>query len=75
MTGRILGVNVNAMTVWRAVQRLGEAAAQYTEAVSAYHADSRSEAAKPSRAPAAGVVAVDGCALPKRSGPWITGDS
>ena len=36
MTGQILGVKVNAMTVWRAVQRLGEAAARYTEALSAY---------------------------------------
>lgn len=63
MSGQILGVKVNAMTVWRAVQRLGEAAARYTEALSDYHADSRSEAAENSQAPDAVVVAVDGCAL------------
>jgi len=63
MTGQILGVTVNAMTVWRAVQRLGEAAARYTEALSAYHADSRSEATAPAQAQTAVVVAVDGCML------------
>ena len=34
MTGQLLGVKVNAMAVWRAVQRLGEAAARHTEALS-----------------------------------------
>jgi hypothetical protein len=63
MTGHLLGVTVNAMTVWRAVQRLGEAAARHTEALSAYHADSRSEAPEPAQAPPAVVVAVDGCML------------
>ena len=50
------------MTIWRAVQRLGEAAAQHTEALSAYHADPRS-AAPDADAPATVVVAVDGCTL------------
>lgn len=63
MAGQILGVKVNAMTVWRAVQRLGEAAARYTEALSAYHADSRSQPPESSQAPDAVVVAVDGCTL------------
>ena len=63
LAGQLLGVTVNAMTVWRAVQRLGEAAARYTEALSAYHAESRSEAPVPAHAPEAVVVAVDGCAL------------
>ncbi|HLF08890.1 MAG TPA: hypothetical protein VI789_06050, partial [Dehalococcoidia bacterium] len=63
MTGQLLGVKVNAMTVWRAVQRLGEAAARYTEALSAYHADSRSEVPESSQAPDVVVVAVDGCVL------------
>ena len=63
LTGQLLGVKVNAMTVWRAVQRLGEAAARYTESQSAYHADSRSEAPDSAHAPDAVVVAVDGCAL------------
>jgi hypothetical protein len=63
MLGQILGVKANAMTVWRAVQRLGEPAARYTEALSAYHSDSGSEAAENSQAPDAVVVAVDGCTL------------
>ena len=63
LTGQILGVKVNAMTVWRAVQRLGEAAARYTEGLSAYHADSRSEAPESTAAPDAVVLSVDGCAL------------
>ncbi len=63
MAEQILGVKVNAMTVWRAVQRLGEAAASHTEAMSAYHADSRSEAPASSNPPDAVVVAVDGCSL------------
>ena len=63
LTVQLLGVKVNAMTVWRAVQRLGEAAARYTETESAYHADSRSEAPDSAHAPDAVVVAVDGCTL------------
>lgn len=63
LIGQLLGVKVNAMTVWRAVQRLGEAAARYTESQSAYHADSRSDAPDSAHAPDAVVVAVDGCAL------------
>jgi hypothetical protein len=60
---QLLGVKVNAMTVWRAVQRLGEAAARYSEALSRYHADSRSEAHDSARPPDAVVLAVDGCSL------------
>jgi hypothetical protein len=63
LAGPLLGVAVNAMTIWRAVQRLGEAAAQHTEALGAYHADARSPAPDPVDAPAAVVVAVDGCML------------
>jgi hypothetical protein len=63
LAGPLLGVTVNAMTIWRAVQRLGEAAAQHTEALGAYHADARSPAPDPVDAPAAVVVAVDGCML------------
>jgi hypothetical protein len=60
---RILGVQVNAMTVWRAVQRLGEAASRHTEALSDYHADPRREATESASTPEAVVVAVDGCTL------------
>jgi hypothetical protein len=58
-----LRVQVNAMTVWRAVQRLGEAAARHTEALSAHHADPRTDRPVRADAPAAVVVAVDGCVL------------
>jgi hypothetical protein len=39
----LLGVTIRAMGVWRVAQRLGQAAADYREALSHYHADSRSE--------------------------------
>jgi len=38
----LLGVNASRMGVWRAAQRLGQAAANYSEKLSVYHADSRS---------------------------------
>jgi len=63
LAGPLFGLTVNAMTVWRAVQRLGEAAAQHTEALGAYHADPRSPAPEADGAPMAVVVAVDGCTL------------
>ena len=63
LAGPLFGLTVNAMTVWRAVQRLGEAAAQHTETLGAYHADPRSAAPDSADAPDAVVVAVDGCML------------
>jgi len=63
LTWLFFGVQVSPMAVWRAVQRLGESARRYQEALSAYHADSRSEAAPASQAPAAVVLGVDGCQL------------
>ena len=51
------------MGVWRVVQRLGGAAAQYSEGLSAYHADSRSETMPVAAAPDAVVVGLDGCML------------
>ena len=60
---QVLGLRVNAMTVWRAVQRLGDAAVRHTEALSAYHADTRSPDPEATAAPTAVVVAVDGCTL------------
>lgn len=59
----LLGVRISAMGVWRAAQRLGEAAASYSEALSQYHADSRSEGAPVENAPSAVVLGVDGCFL------------
>jgi hypothetical protein len=63
LAGPLFGVAVNAMTIWRAVQRLGEAAAHHTEALGTYYADPRSPAPDPVDAPATVIVAVDGCTL------------
>jgi hypothetical protein len=59
----LLGVDVNAMGVWRVAQRLGQAAADYGEGLSAYHADSRSQAIVNPHGPQTVVLSVDGCAL------------
>lgn len=59
----LLGVTISPMGIWRVVQRLGAAAAQHTEALSQYHADSRSIGAPTQTAPAAVVLGVDGCSL------------
>jgi hypothetical protein len=56
-------VDVDAMGVWGAAQRLGQAAADYDEGLSAYHADSRSQAMEDPNAPQTVVFSVDGCAL------------
>ena len=54
---------IGAMGVWRVIQRLGQAAANHSEALSHYHADSRSVGARVENAPPAVVLGVDGCAL------------
>ena len=59
----LLGVNISAMGVWRVAQRLGQAAANYSDELSQYHADSRSEGAAVENAPPAVVLGVDGCVL------------
>jgi Uncharacterised protein family (UPF0236) len=59
----LLGVRVSAMGVWRVTQRLGQAAASYSEALSRYHADSRSAGAPVGSAPPAVVLGVDACFL------------
>ena len=58
-----VGVKLSPMSVWRAVQRLGEACEQYGEALAHYHADSDSTPAPSLQAPAVVVLGVDGCAL------------
>jgi hypothetical protein len=63
LAGLLLGVKISAMGVWRATQRLGAAAATYSEALSQYHADDRSVGAPPQSAPPAVVLTVDGCML------------
>lgn len=60
---RLLGVVISPMGIWRVVQRLGEAATRYREALSEYHYDSRSLEVRAKDTPAAVVLAVDGCAL------------
>src|SRR6266852_4856326 len=59
----LLGVTISPMGVWRVAQRLGQAAASYSEALSRYHADSRSPGAPTHEAPATVLLSVDGCAL------------
>jgi len=59
----LLGVTISPMGIWRVAQRLGEAATHYTDALSRYHADSRSTGAPTEGAPAAVVLGVDGCNL------------
>src|SRR2546428_4442 len=59
----LLGVRVSPMSIWRVAQRLGEAAAHHTDALSRYHADSRSIGAPTQTAPSAVVLGVDGCSL------------
>jgi len=59
----LLGVTVSPMGVWRVAQRLGQAAANYSEGLSAYHADSRAEEVANRNAPQTVVLSVDGCAL------------
>jgi hypothetical protein len=59
----LLGVNISPMGVWRVAQRLGQAAASYSEALSRYHADSRSAGTPAGEAAAAVLLSVDGCAL------------
>ena len=59
----LLGVTISPMGIWRVAQRLGAAAADHTDALSRYHADSRSVGAPTQAAPPAVVLAVDGCSL------------
>jgi len=59
----LLGVEISAMGVWNVVQRLGESATRYSEGLSQYHADSRSEGASTREAPPVVVLSVDGCML------------
>ena len=57
------GVEVSPMTVWREVQRLGEACEKYTEEQARFHADPNRSPEGPQAGPAAVVLGVDGCAL------------
>jgi len=59
----LLGVKVSTSGIWNVVQRLGESVARYSEGLSQYHADSRSEGASTQEAPPAVVLSVDGSML------------
>ena len=59
----LLSVKVTPMGVWKVVQRLGESAGRYSEGMSQYHADSRSEGASTREAPPVVVLSVDGSML------------
>lgn len=59
----LLGVKVSHKGVWAATQRLGEAAARYSEQMSAYHGDSRSDPGQAGKGEPAVVLAVDACSL------------
>jgi hypothetical protein len=63
LAGLLLGVTISPMGVWRVAQRLGQAAARYSDGLSQYHADSRSEGASANEAPATVLLSVDGCSL------------
>jgi len=59
----LLGVEVNAMTVWRCVQRLGVACEQYTEQQVRLHNDPDAVPSEPSDAQDVVWVGVDGCSV------------
>ena len=59
LAGLLLGVTISPMGVWRVAQRLGQAAAIHSDALSQYHADSRSQGAPANEAPATVVLATD----------------
>jgi hypothetical protein len=63
LAGLLLGVRISPMGIWKVVQRLGESAARYSEGMSQYHADSRSEGASTREAPPVVVLSVDGSML------------
>jgi len=56
------GVKVSPMSVWRCVQRLGEACEQHTLALAEFHKDPN-HLVEAADGPAAVVLGVDGCAL------------
>ncbi len=59
----LLGVKISPMGIWRVAQRMGEAAARYSEGLSKYHSDSRSDPTLSQAAPGVVVLGVDGCVL------------
>lgn len=63
LADQLLSVKISAMGIWRVTQRLGQAAASYSEELSQYHGDSRSQGAPVDQAPATVVLSVDGCSL------------
>jgi len=60
---QLLGVKISATGMWNVAQRLGEAAARHSAALSQYHWDSRSEGVSTKDAPSVVVLGVDGSML------------
>ncbi|MCP4307666.1 MAG: ISKra4 family transposase [bacterium] len=63
LAAHFFGLEVSVMSVWRCVQRLGEACEQHTEAVARCHNDPGASPGQPREAPDAVWVGVDGCSL------------
>ena len=59
----LLGVKISPMGIWRVTQRMGQAAARYSEELREYHSDSRSDPSIAQTAPGVVVLGVDGCVL------------
>lgn len=63
LAGELLGVQISPKGLWKVAQRLGESAARYSEALSQYHWDQRSEGVPTNDAPPVVVLSVDGSML------------
>lgn len=59
----LLGIEVNAMAVWREVQRLGAAYETYDQALCGYHNDARTPCPEPEVVPDVVLLEPDGAAL------------
>ena len=62
---QLFGIRLSTMTVWRCVQRLGEACERYTTAMADYHRDPACPELAAGDAPDAVVLGVDGLLWPR----------
>ena len=63
LVGILLGVEIDAMVVWREVNRLGKQCEEYDQALSRYHGDGRTHSVVPVAAPDVVLLEPDGAAL------------
>jgi Uncharacterised protein family (UPF0236) len=63
LVAMFFGIHVPAMTIWRSVQRLGEAAEKYTDEQVRFFGDPHYDTAANAECPLSVVLGVDGCAL------------